>query len=224
LNLTNRSTELEWDPYVCQGAETMQVWRKVDGSPFEPDNCQTGMPPGLGYELIAQVGIKDDNLVPITKYIDNNGGKGLAPGARYCYRLVAIFPLPKGGESYVSKDTCIGPILADVPIMTHVSVEKTDLTAGQIRVRWLKPFEADPAQFPPPYRYALYRAVGFARGTDSVLVAQPPDTTFLDNGLNTEDNVYNYSVTAYASNTVGWFIISSVFVRLTAQSQVGSIN
>ena len=47
LNLTNRSTELEWDPYFCQGAETMQVWRKVDGSPFEPDNCQTGMPPGL---------------------------------------------------------------------------------------------------------------------------------------------------------------------------------
>ena len=116
-----------------------------------------------------------------------------------------FFPLPKGGESYVSKDTCVGPILADVPIMTHVSVEKTDLAAGQIRVRWRSPFEADPGQFPPPYRYALYRAVGFARGDDSVLVANnltAPDTTFLDTGLNTEDNVYNYSVTAYASNNI----------------------
>ena len=125
------------------------------------------MPPGLGYELVTEVGIKDSNLVPITSYIDTNGGKGLAPGARYCYRLVAIFPLPKGGESYVSKDTCVGPILADVPIMTHVSVEKTDLATGQIRVRWQRPFEADPGQFPPPYRYALYRAIGFARGGDS---------------------------------------------------------
>ncbi len=228
LNLSNRSTELEWDPYFCQGAETMQVWRKVDGSPFEPANCQTGMPAGLGYELVTEVGIKDSNLVPITSYVDTNGGKGLAPGARYCYRLVAIFPLPKGGESYVSKDTCVGPILADVPIMTHVSVEKTDLAAGQIRVRWQRPFDADPGQFPPPYRYSLYRAVGFARGTDSVLVASnltAPDTTFLDTGLNTEDNVYNYSVTAYASNNLevgSSFPASSV--RLTAQSQVGSIQ
>ena len=182
----------------------------------------------MGYELVTEVGIKDSNLVPITSYIDTNGGKGLAPGARYCYRLVAIFPLPKGGESYVSKDTCVGPILADVPIMTHVSVEKTDLATGQIRVRWQRPFEADPGQFPPPYRYALYRAVGFARGGDSTLVASnltAPDTTFLDTGLNTEDNVYNYSVTAYASNNLevgSSFPASSV--RLTAQSQVGSIQ
>src|SRR5690606_11758786 len=129
--------------------------------------------------------------VPITSYIDNNGGKGLAPGAKYCYRLVAVFPVQTGGESYVSKDTCIGPLLADVPIMTHVSVDVTDVSAGQIRISWKKPFDADVVQFPPPYRYELYRAVGFARGTDSVLVTELTDTTFLDTGLNTEDNVYN---------------------------------
>ena len=58
-------------------------------------------------------------------YLDNNNGLGLAPGAKYCYRLVAVFPLPKGGESYISKDTCIGPILADAPVITHVTVDKT---------------------------------------------------------------------------------------------------
>ena len=142
----------------------MQVWRKVDGSPFEPDNCETGMPAGLGYELIAEVPIKDNNLQPITAYTDTNGGRGLAPGARYCYRLVAIFPLPKGGESYVSKDTCVGPILADVPIITHVTIDKTDVADGEIRISWRKPFDADVTQFPPPYRYSLYRAVGLTVG------------------------------------------------------------
>lgn len=225
LNLADRSTTLEWDPYFCQNAETMQVWRKVDGAPFEPDNCETGMPSYLGYELVGQVPVKTAEQVPITSYIDTNGGKGLAPGARYCYRLVAVFPLQGGGESYVSKDTCIGPILADVPIMTHVSVDVTDVSAGEIRVSWKKPFDADVGQFPPPYRYELYRAVGFARGSDSVLVAELSDTTFLDTGLNTEDNVYNYSVTAYAANDLpvgSSFPASSV--RLTAQSQVGRIQ
>ena len=225
LNISDRSTTLEWDPYTCQNAETMQIWRKVDGTPFEPDNCETGMPSYLGYELIGQVPIKNAEQVPITSYIDNNGGKGLAPGAKYCYRLVAVFPVQTGGESYVSKDTCIGPILADVPIMTHVSVDVTDVSAGQIRISWKKPFDADVVQFPPPYRYELYRAVGFARGTDSVLVTELTDTTFLDTGLNTEDNVYNYSVTAYAANDAevgSSFPASSV--RLTAQSQVGRIQ
>lgn len=226
LNLSDRSTTLEWDPYVCQNAETMQVWRKVDGSPFEPENCQTGMPSYLGYELIGEVPVKDTDQVPVTSYIDTNGGQGLAPGARYCYRLVAVFPLQGGGESYVSRDTCIGPILADVPIMTHVSVDVTDVSAGEIRVSWKRPFDADVAQFPPPYRYELYRAVGFARGADAVLVTDNlTDTTFLDTGLNTKDNVYNYSVTAYAANNelVGSSVPASS-VRLTAQSQVGRIQ
>src|SRR5690606_2335975 len=145
----NRSASLEWDPYFCQNAETMQIWRKVDGAPFEPDNCETGMPEYLGYELISTVRIKDDDQNPITGFVDSNGGRGLAPGAKYCYRLVAVFPLQGGGESYVSKDTCIGPILADVPIITNVTVDNTDASAGEITVRWTPPFEADPAQFPP---------------------------------------------------------------------------
>src|SRR5690606_15443087 len=62
----NRSASLEWDPYFCQNAETMQIWRKVDGAPYEPDNCETGMPEYLGYELISTVRIKDDDQNPIT--------------------------------------------------------------------------------------------------------------------------------------------------------------
>ena len=228
LDLATRNTNLEWDPYFCQGADKMQVWRKVDSSLFEPDNCQTGMPDYLGYELIDVLGIKDGNGIPITKYTDTNDGKGLAPGAKYCYRLVAVFPLPRGGESYVSKDTCVGPILADVPVITKVSVLKTDVSIGQINVCWRKPFEANQTQFPPPYRYEIYRAVGFARGSDSVNVSPPgiyTDTCFVDLGLNTEENVYNYSIAAYASN--GGFLGTSAAassVRLDAKSQVKKIE
>jgi hypothetical protein len=228
LDLAKRQTNLKWEPYFCQGADVMQVWRKVDGSPFEPDNCQTGMPEFLGYDLIDVVGIKDDNGVPITSYTDTNDGKGLAPGAKYCYRLVAIFPLPRGGESYVSKDTCVGPILADVPVITHVTVDKTDLTDGEIRVSWRSPFDANDTQFPPPYQFRIYRAVGFARGKDSVEVTPPGifrDTTFVDDELNTEENVYNYSVAAWSSdgNPLGTSAAASS-VRLDAKSQVKKIE
>jgi len=228
LDLAKRQTNLEWDPYFCQGAASMQVWRRVDGSPFEPDNCQTGMPDFLGYDLIDVVGIKDANNVPITTYTDTNGGKGLAAGAKYCYRLVAVFPLPKGGESYVSKDTCVGPILADVPIITHVTVDKTDIAVGEITIRWREPFDADPLQFPPPYHYKVWRAVGFARGQDSLDVTPPGSYTNLsmvDTELNTEENVYNYSVTAYTADEtpVGTSAAASS-VRLDAKSQVKKIE
>ncbi len=227
LDLATRSTTLTWDPYFCQNAETMQVWRKVEGAAFEPDNCQTGMPEFLGYELINTLPIKTSGT-PVTTYTDTNNGDGLAPGARYCYRLVATFPLPRGGESYVSVDTCVGPILADVPVITQVTVDRTDQSEGQIRISWRQPFDADPVQFPPPYRYEIYRAVGYTRGADSVNVSPPgefTDTTFVDDALNTLENVYNYSIAAYSSD--GGFLGTSAAassVRVDANSEVKRIE
>ncbi|MEO5977845.1 MAG: gliding motility-associated C-terminal domain-containing protein [Chryseolinea sp.] len=227
MNIANRTSTITWDPYFCQNAETMQIWRKVDGSPFEPDNCETGMPPDLGYELINTVPIKNDGI-PAIQYVDNNGGKGLAPGAKYCYRLVAVFPTYGGGESYVSRDTCVGPILADVPVITHVTVEKTATTDGEIRIRWRKPFDADPSQFPPPYRYEVFRGVSLNRGATSVNISPPGffgDTTIVDTGINSSQNAYNYSVACYASN--GNFLGTSAAassVRLDANSAAQKID
>lgn len=221
LDLATRSANLQWDSYKCSNAQSMQVWRKVDGAVFEPENCQTGMP-DLGYELIATVPIGT------TTYKDTNAGKGLAPGAKYCYRLVAVFPAPNGGESYVSEDICVGPILADVPVITHVTIDKTDIAAGQVTVRWRRPFEANPVQFPPPYRYDVYRAVGFSRGTDSTLVGAivNGDTTFIDTNINTEENIYNYSIAAYSPSNGDAYLGSSApasTVRLSTDSQVKKI-
>src|SRR5260221_11710621 len=98
--------------------------------------CVTGMPDFLGYTKIAEVSAHGTN------YVDTNGGRGLAQGAQYCYRLGAVFPLPKGGESYVSKEICLPQILADAPVGTNVTGEKTDTSNGVMKVKWLTPSEA----------------------------------------------------------------------------------
>lgn len=192
-----RRAKLEWKPYAtpngCSNAEIMQVWRRVDSEPYVEVPCVTGMPDYLGFKKIAEV--------PITTsvYTDTNGGKGLAPGARYCYRLVAAYPLPGGGLSYVSRDTCLAPIKADAPVITHVTVDKTHSVNGQITVSWRSPFDIDKLQFPPPYTYKVFRAEGFT-GNGNILSPHTgtiPDTTFVDTDINTEERTFNYKIVLY---------------------------
>lgn len=205
VNLGTRSVKLEWEEYACKAnAVTMQVWRRVDQFSFTPPECVTGMPDFLGYDKIADVSMAS------TTFNDTNGSKGLAVGAQYCYRLVAVFPLPGGGESYVSQEICIPPILADAPVITNVTIDLTSIidaqgkvtTPGQITVKWRPPFDADPAQFPPPYQYEVFRAEGFS-GNIKLTPSFPgkrADTIFVDTDVNTRDIVYNYRVVAYASD------------------------
>lgn len=217
-DLATRSATLQWDPYTCQNAETIQVWRRVDSFAFEPDSCQTGMPEELGYELIDTV------PASISSYTDTNNGEGLASGAQYCYRLVAVFPLPKGGESYVSDEICLDPILADKAIITNVTVDLTDAKDGAITVKWLAPFEADPTQFPPPYSYQVTRAEGPAGG-DRTLVTTTSALSFTDTGLETATKDYNYIIIAVDSE--GKLLdpsASASSVRLFADSEINTIR
>jgi hypothetical protein len=220
-----RTASLTWDPYSCPNATTMQIWRRVDQFPFEPPECVTGMPAFLGYSQIAEVPIAQ------TSFIDNNGGKGLAMGAQYCYRLVAVYPAPGGGESYVSADTCLAPILVTAPVITNVTVDKTVNEAGQITVKWMPPFDLNPADYPPPYTYKVYRAEGIT-GDIKLKVLHPgtlDDTSFIDQGddaLNTEGIVYNYRIQAYDNNGVEVPDTSDVAssVRLEAKPQLQKIE
>lgn len=195
-DFTNRSALLTWQDYTCrQEAAFIQIWRRVDSITFEPDSCQTGMPPFLGYTQVGQV------AATATQFNDT----GLDVGARYCYRLVAVYPQPGGGESYVSQEICIPPILADAPVITHVTIEKTSVTDGEIRVSWRAPFDADEGQFPKEpygYDYVVERADGFA-GTNYVAIhtgTLPGDTTILDTNLDTDTKIYNYRVKVFAQN------------------------
>lgn len=226
----SRSANLEWDSYVCPNAETMQVWRRVDSFAFEPDSCQTGMPDFLGYSLIATLPIKDANNNPVIRYTDNNGGTGLAAGAQYCYRLVALFPSPRRGESYVSEEICIDPILADAPVITHVTVDKTREKNGQITVSWRAPFDLNRTQFPGELQYVLYRAEGFAGGVNikPVHSGKLSDTTFVDSeeALNTRDVIYNYRVVLYTDASLLPIDTSATAstVRMEAQSEFKRIS
>jgi hypothetical protein len=210
-----------WNPYICQNAQTMQVWRRIDHIEFTPPECVTGMPEFLGFEKIAEV--------PITQstYKDSNKGKGLSPGAQYCYRLVAVFPTPGGGESYVSRDTCMVPIRADAPVITNVTVDKTNTTNGQITVKWRSPFDIDKVTYPPPYSYEVYRAEGF---TGTVNIGKPhtgqlTDSTYRDANINTDETTFNYRIIAYDANgtKVDTSSIASS-VRLEAKSQLRRID
>ncbi len=202
---SDRTIDLSWDNYSCSNAEKIQIWRRVDTYPLSPDECDTGMPDYAGYTLIDEVPIN------VSSYKDDNNGNKLAFDANYCYRLVAVFPSPQNGESYVSTETC-GIINADGPAITHVTVDKTDFNNGEITVSWRGPFEIDQVLFPPPYSYELWRGTGFEGDIGIKVMSVSADTTFVDTGLNTSETPYHYTVKLFDNN--------STEIRSTAASSV----
>lgn len=190
--MEGRSVELNWDPYVCANSSNeMQIWRRINSDPYEPDSCETGIRPG--YELIGTTDMATFS------FKDLNGGEGLAPGNTYCYRLVAAYPQPRAGESIVSDEICI-TIDVDVPIITNVSVEATDPVNGEIFVKWTPPYDIDKTQFPGPYSYELIRNNGFTGSQGRISLGVTTDTLFTDKALNTENLVYNYRVVLLDNN------------------------
>ena len=191
--LPGRTLKLNWDPYACaSSAQEMQVWRRLNSDPYEPDSCETGI--RAGFELIGTT-----NMTTFD-FTDKNGGEGLAPGNTYCYRLVATFPTPRLGESIVSKEICI-TIDVDVPILTNVSITATDEKDGEIFVKWTPPYDLDKVQFPGPYSYELIRSEGFTGAQNRLSLGKTTDTLFTDKKLNTKNLVYNYKVVLLDNNT-----------------------
>lgn len=221
VDLGNRATDLQWEPYACATADKIQIWRRVDQFTFTPPECVTGIPDFLGYTKIAELQASKTN------FRDTNGSKGLAPGASYCYRLVATFPLPNGGESYVSQEICIPPILADAPVITNVTIDKTGTSDGEITVKWRSPFDVDKIQFPPPYTYEVHRSQGFS-GALQITKPHPgqlSDSTFVDAGINTEEIVYNYRIIAFDANSTRVDTSATASsVRLEAASEFKQIS
>mgnify|MGYP001799385817 CR=1 FL=1 len=190
--VNSETMNLNWDPYICPQADSIEVWRRVDSFEFEPDECEIGMPPFAGYQLIDLVSARDTN------YLDDNNGSGLAAGAKYCYRLVARYPQPAGGLSYVSEEAC-DSLEAVRPVITNVDIASTSDTDGEIIVKWLPPFDLDPAIVPLPYTYEVFRTVGDAA---PVSVTTTTGLEFTDAGLDTENTIYTYQVFMEDANGV----------------------
>ncbi|MEM8893974.1 MAG: gliding motility-associated C-terminal domain-containing protein [Bacteroidota bacterium] len=215
--LPGKQIQIDWDSYECFNAATIEVWRRVDSYDFDPDECQIGIPANAGYQRVGELDRTD------TTFLDTNNGIGLAPGATYCYRLVAAFPLPAGGTSYASMEVC-ETIAADAPVITNASVEETSETDGIVRVAWTPPLEVDDEQFPPPYSYEVIRYIGADGLQEETRFPPQADTVFFDSGINTKDNVYSYRIRLF--DGLNNFVDSSASastVRLEVDPRVSSI-
>ncbi len=192
-DLVKRTADLEWNDYACQNAEKIEVWRRVGSFPFGVGVCEAGISRYRGYTMIKELNPAE------TTFNDTNEGRKLAMGATYCYRIVARFAAPAGGKSYVSEERCVGPILADAPVLTNVSVLTTDEANGSIEVKWLSPPDISKTQYPEPYEYEVYRAEGF-NGEASIkkVSGRISNTSFVDEGINSKGNVYNYRIVLYS--------------------------
>ncbi|WP_420316062.1 gliding motility-associated C-terminal domain-containing protein [Ekhidna sp.] len=185
---TGRRIQLTWDNYSCSNADSMQVWRRVGEFDIDP-TCNPGIPENSGYELIETLGIDQ------TDYTDNNGGVGLSPGSKYCYRLVALFPLPSGGTSIASEEAC-DSLIINTPVITKVDIRATSETDGEIDVEWTEPLQRNPID--GPYQYEVLRKVGAGfEGSFTSINGPTSNLSFTDTGLNTEDNAYSYKIVLY---------------------------
>lgn len=204
---------LEWMPSVCSNVAGYDIYKRRGSNPFEPDYCETGMPPDKGYELIGTVDGHRN-----TTFIDDGSVIPLNHNNEYCYRIVAFFA--NGAESYVSDEVC-KYLFSDAPMITHVDVEETDTIDGVIHIRWVRPPEIDTIRFPGPYQYVLKRASSEEIVYEEIFrIATLEDTSFTDTGLNTSNFTYYYKVELYNLSSKSADLIevsdpaSSVFINI----------
>ncbi len=229
-DIANRNIKIDWTNYQLQcTAMNIIVWRR--------EGCVTAIncnqtPQDLGFEKIATLPAN------ATTYTDLGP---LSLGLTYSYVITAIFPLPKGGESQASAVSVCLALPVDAPIMTKVSVQQTNTTAptGTVQVEWLRPRPNAgniSVDFPPPYRYEVYRTTDVAGATGFTLVNTQTDNTgnqlsfaFTDTGLNTRDQQFLYRVRWFYNLNVppaieGIPSDNASSVRLTATGASNSIN
>ena len=211
---------LKWqDPYECSSFGNFRgfsVWRKTGCDLFTPDYCETGLA-GRGYTKLTT-----DNIQTYT-YTDNTA----VVGEQYTYRVLAEFyKLPPSGSVYLQYDNqesvpsngaCVF-VPIQVPVITNVSVLKTDPTNGQMFVRWTKPLAGgtnlDTLVNPPPYQFKVFRSQGFTFPNNTTTtvytsaIAQSysaiVDTFFTDSLIGTSSTPWSYEVLFFSNNdTVG---------------------
>jgi len=210
---------ISWEkPYLCDQADEQyfygfSVWRREGSNPFVPDSCSPGLA-GRGYQELVFVTAQMEN----GRYIFRD--PNVERGRTYCYRILGKFArLSAGGYRYnlveglPSEEVCV-QLPRDLPLITEVSVDRTDPLDGVVAVRWIRPRAADLDTLlnPGPYRYQLLRATGFTGGVvqpvpggtfDAPSYWQAVDTFFLDEtGLNTQGQPHRYSVAFYVNGDV----------------------
>jgi len=218
LDIKNEASvfQLSWDlPYACDNVPNnyfkgFSIWKRSGSNQFEMDSCETGLN-GRGYTRIVAnwKGTKDGRYY----YEDHD----IANDANYCYRILAEFALstPSGQpylrvQSIPSDEVCLRTN-ADLPFITHVTVEKTDVANGKMLIKWSPPDTKvlDTLVNPGPYKYRVLRA-NDVNGTNfqavnggdftSATFAGLKDSMLIDSILDTRSRGYNYEIEFYAGN------------------------
>ena len=183
-----------WGYNVCTNAKGYNIYRKTDSIGYVAPACETGIPASTGYQLVGTtVGAAS------TTFFDSDNGNGLISGQKYCYMVYAYFD--DGAESYPSVESC-ATLRREVPIITRVSVNTTDISQGSDTLRWSKPIDIEVARFPGPYHYEVLRK---DETSDYVMVFSSSvnmdlnliDTIYVDTKLNTEEKQYTYRVEVF---------------------------
>ena len=196
LNSSFNSINVSWDSSVCSQVIAYDIYRKESPSGWTPSTCELGVPDYVGFTKVGHV----DGYAN-TSFVDNNNGLGLSQGYQYCYRIVALFE--DAAESYASDEQCT-QLEMGYPLITKVSIDSTDNTSGQIKVNWSRYLDFDTLVSPGPYVYLIYRSNDMVGGNLSLIdsTLSKNDTLYLDKNLDTESQIYSYSIEMY-NNTPG---------------------
>ena len=212
------SIQLAWNQTECENAKGYVVYRNTTATGFVPGHCETGVPSYTGYVEVARV-----NGIQNTEFTDDDDGRGLVHGVEYCYLITVFFQ--DGAESYASNELC-AYLKKDVPVITNVSVERTNLTSGEMYVAWSKPTELDTIEVPGPYKYKILRRDNSAGSQFTLLTTyfNLNDTLFVDSLLNTRDLQYRYRIDLYAGEDetlVGSTVVApSIYLQTAGTDRV----
>jgi len=185
---TSSRIDLSWDPGLCANLSGYRIYRRVNSMPWNPGDCDTGVPEALGYQLVGVVTGHEN-----TTFSDNNNALGLDQSVNYCYRITAFFE--DGAESFASEEVCT-QLVSGFPIITSVSVEHTALQDGRINITWIRPSVSDLEGALGPFKYLIYRAKGM-HGMEPMLIDSLTGldhTSYEDRGINTAAKTWSYMV------------------------------
>jgi gliding motility-associated-like protein len=213
------SARVSWAPYPCEDILGYNIYRKRGSSDYVYDSCSPGLPATTGYDLIGRTESHSD-----TSFLDNNNGSGLLQGIEYCYRITAI--LADGSESFPSEENCTS-LVPGSPGMLQVSVTDNS-TNGSILVSWAKPESLDTIPANGPYSYLIYRSDDLwgdnLQLIDSINTSDLNDTTYLDNGLNTNLFPYSYSVELYNDEPGNRFLVGKAEIASSTYPSIVAMD
>ena len=182
------SIHLKWDKALCSNALGYNIYKKNGSINLFDECCESSDLANYGVTLIHQSTSIND-----TTYIDLDS---LLIGSSYCYFITGIYDY--GQLESCPSDTACAILKKDVPILTNISVLKTDSIIGKDSIFWLSPTELDTNQYQGPYHYKVFN-------DNSILIAQLPSKNYIyelesaysTSSTNTVDTNRSYKIGLY---------------------------